>query len=157
MSKKTNELMRTAIVTSFKTVWDASQLGPAGDDLAIEWPNQKFEQPASGPWFRFEMIMGTTEPIAIGQRQERTPFVLMLQCFLPDGTGSTLAFQAADVLGELDYQVSVFTDVPTGSKVHLKYRTAGSASRISKMNSMVQYNVSTRGQADAEPGTSVLP
>jgi hypothetical protein len=81
--------------------WNAGTLS----SIPVEHANQRFQQPKNGPWGRLTLQTGKTTPAAIGGQMgklDRTPFILSLQMFLPENSGTSIAQQAADCLKLLD-------------------------------------------------------
>lgn len=158
MSKSAHQTARESIMQEFVTAWNASAFGPTNDNEPIGYENMPFEQPETGRFFKLYLLPGNTEPAAIGPAKlNRTPFALMLQCFIPEREGSIKAWEAADIMAELDYKTGYATHIASDTRIHYKFRTAGSVQSIGKDGPWAQFNVSILGVYDAEPGTSVAP
>ncbi len=95
------------ITQAWKTAWEAGTLKAA---MPVEYKNRRFQQPTDSAWARFTFLQGKTEPAALGQKRERTPFFITLQVFIPKGKGSKQARQAADITTALNYQVLTSND-----------------------------------------------
>lgn len=93
----------TAATATIKASWlSAWQSGPLAS-LPIRHQNLPFAQPKSGPWGSLSIAKGTTTPKGIGPESgSRTPFVLTLQIFCPEGSGTKLGDQAADAFAPMD-------------------------------------------------------
>lgn len=115
-----HEAARALIMSAWKAVFDASALKAT---FPVEYQNQTFSKPASGPWGRLTLLTADTEPASLGAKHSRTPFVLTLQVFLPAKAGTLIAYQAADVMIGLDGVVTRSPD----KKVVVHFRTAGLA------------------------------
>lgn len=137
----------TTAAEEIKRAWlTAWQAGPLLYALPVEHENQRFTQPATGPWGRLTLVTGETEPAAIGNGQgrlERTPFVLFLQVFMPENTGTKVARQAADIMRALD-RMSIQKDALT-----VNFRTTGLTPAPNPANTgLTAYNVQLPGQYD---------
>lgn len=130
------------IKRAWLTAWNAGPLSA----LPVEHENLRFQQPSSGPWGRLTLVTGDTEPAAIGSgagRLERTAFVLFLQIFMPENTGTKIARQAADVMRSLD-RLSIHQPGLT-----INFRTAGYTPAPNPANTgLAAYNVQIPGQYD---------
>ena len=126
----------------------------------IEWPNQRIaSQPVDSRWWRVVIQTGTTNPITIGgvgQRRTRTPFVVIIQIFLPENGGTKEAYEIADKLGKgtsgLDYQrTAPITDatLTPNQIVYLNWETVG-ITFVGSTNGSSQFNISISGRSDAQ-------
>ena len=106
------------IMTAWKAAWDA-----AGLTLPVEVHNQPFKRPTTGAWARLTYLGGQTSAASLGTVQKRTPFALALNVFLPENTGTRIAYRAADAMGRLDGTVARSND----GKLVVHFREAGIA------------------------------
>ncbi len=68
----------------------------------IEWEGGKTVARKEGPWGRWSILQGTTEPAIIGPGHTRGTGVLYLQVFIPKEQGTKAAMNAADNLARID-------------------------------------------------------
>lgn len=136
----------TTAAEEIKRAWLAAWNAGPLDAMPVEHENLRFQQPSTGPWGRLTLVTGDTEPAAIGTgagRLERTPFVLFMQVFMPENTGTKIARQAADAMRALD-RMSIQKDALT-----VNFRTAGLTPAPNPSNTgLVAYNVQIAGQYD---------
>lgn len=138
---------RALIATRWKLAWDGGPLAA----MPIEFQNQPFERPQGQVWGRYTLLPAETTPAALGSREcrfERTPFVLVLQVFSPENSGSRAPYQAADVMAAMNYQ----TDRETGSggTVVVNYDTAGLTPAVAE-DGFDGFNVTIKGSFDTYP------
>lgn len=128
-------------------LWKLASLSGALATLPTEYENRRFKRPDAGPWGRLTLRKAQSTPRNIGDglRVERTPFVLYLQIFIPEGEGTRVAEQAHDRLKILNYQATytpgcaVFLEVASMEAVP---EPAGSG--------FVSFNCSIPGHYDIE-------
>lgn len=89
------ETTRQAVLAAWKTGW----LGAAA--VPVQLPNQKFKQPATGPWGRLAINYGSSQSQAVGGTLKRQTCTLELQLFSPEQTGTKSQTMAADLFGEI--------------------------------------------------------
>lgn len=141
-----HEAARQLITSTVKDVLDASSLATKS---LVEWPLLPFTRPTNPPWHKFNLIPGDTEPAALGDRMERTPFVVTIQTFFPDeSTGGTKpVWDLADVLRSMNYAVARSPD----GKTVVNFRTWGSPQEFPAQNGLTPFNVTVRGHFDTYP------
>lgn len=123
---------------------------------SIEWPNLRFKQPETGPWWRVTILFGESQPAALGpQKLNRTPFSVVVQVFMPTGTGVTASDTTADELGQWNNTTNKATDPASGTVAHVKFRVASAPVFVQAADGFEQYNVTLPGYFDIEPGSLV--
>ena len=76
--------------------------------------NQPRGEQTKTAWARISLQIGKSEPSTVGREGIRTPATLFVQVFIPEDTGTAVAFKVADKLDEaLRFQQLTFT---VGSK-----------------------------------------
>jgi hypothetical protein len=96
-----HETARILISNRFDAVWNAGALSA----WKVERENQKFTQPKGEPWGRLTIRTADTEPLEVGNVNERTPFVIFFQVFIPEEKGTSAAYKARDILDGMKRQI----------------------------------------------------
>ena len=110
-------------------ILNAVQAALAAESISypVEWPNRDLERDTAGPWLRVTLTPGETVPQSLGvaeQRMERTPVILVVQCFLSLDRGTSDAYELADALArQMDYQVHRAIDLVNDRRVDIHCRT----------------------------------
>jgi hypothetical protein len=91
------ETARASITALFKAGW----VGTLAASIPVEYPNQKFKQPASGHWARLSLQFGGRDSVAIGGARKRQVGILTLQIFAPEEAGTSTAYKAADLFASI--------------------------------------------------------
>jgi len=104
-----HEDARKLIIDRFDAVWQAGSMA----SMPLERENHEFKRPENAVWGRLSLQFGRTEPHEIGNRGERTPFVLFLQIFIPPNGGTLAAYVAADILRPIKSQPQLSDDLQT--------------------------------------------
>lgn len=92
----------TTAAEEIKRAWHTAWIGSPLASMPVEQDNLPFKQPKGQPWGRLSILQGETSKVALGPPMNRTPFVLQLQVFLPEHTGTRTATKAADALAVLN-------------------------------------------------------
>lgn len=87
------EMLRKLLFTAFQEMWT-----DAGDLFPVEYENQPFVEPATGPYGRLTLIPGENVPASVGPNHTRQPGLLILQIFVRVGDGMAQATAAADAM-----------------------------------------------------------
>lgn len=126
--------------------WQAS---PLSASIPVEHQNHRFARPTAGAWGRLSLATGETSPASIGTGAgalERTPFILTLQVFLPENTGTRLAAMAADAMRSMN-RMSINKDGLT-----LNFDTVSLAPAPNPGNTGLEaFNATISGQYDIRP------
>ncbi len=144
-----HDLARSTVAAAWKAVWDASSVA----DLPVEFQNQPFKRPQNVPWGRYTLLPGETEPAALGAeglKMERTPFVLIVQVFHPEDTGTRKAYQASDAMRGLNYSRHR-QDYPGGFVV-VNFNTSGLTPGVAE-DGLDAFNVTISGHWDSYQAT----
>lgn len=139
-----HEAARRMIAQAWKDVWVP---GPLSTTVPIEYQNQKFSKPQSGPWGRYTLLPGETNPAALGvngAKIDRTPFFLTIQVFIPEEGGTSVAFQVSDILANLNTQQRLSDDRKTVVSFYSAGLTPGAAE-----DGVDAFNVTIQGQWDS--------
>lgn len=115
----------------------------------IEYPNTKLVRPEAAAWMRLTLQTGATVPTAIGdrtQKRSRTPVQIVLQVFLPEESGTQLAYQIHGKLGakQLDYSTSSRADTDTLTTAFVNLETMAIAP-IGVSEGFQQFNLTMPG------------
>jgi hypothetical protein len=92
------EALRKILDTAWKAWWDTASPAGAGAPFPLEYHNQPFTLPAAGPYGRLTLRTGETAPASVGSRHDRTPAILALQIFLPEGSDFAVATRMRDTV-----------------------------------------------------------
>jgi hypothetical protein len=141
------ESARKLIADAWIAAVDAANL-----TYPIEYQNLPFEQPEKGPWGRYTLGMGTTEPAALGTqgaKMDRTPFFVTVQVFIPINEGTLPAYATEAAMALMNYRKLRSPDGKT--VVHL--RTA-SLSQGTEQDGLTGFNVTIQGHFDTHQGTA---
>lgn len=87
------ETTRAAITARFKSAWITAS-------LPVAYENQPAPN-IDGPWGRFTVIQGDTDPMQIGGSSTRGTGFIFLQVFLPLNTGTKKATDCADAFAAI--------------------------------------------------------
>lgn len=136
-----HEAARNLILTAWQAAWNS----PSPGLFPVEFENLKFKRPTSGPWGRLSINPGETTPIAPGTKDSRTPFILVLQVFIPENGGTLPAYRAADVLKTLNHHVASVGD-PVTTVVH--FYSVG-INQAPKEDGLTGFNVTIPGYFDS--------
>lgn len=116
------------------------------DDAAffpVQYENATFSQP-NGCWGRLTILEGTRMNASVGKEHTRTPGLLVLQIFTPDGSGSKTARAAADLMGE------VFDNLDLPGDGGIVFRVVSFESVGLNKGGLYQHNASVEFYADSE-------
>lgn len=105
--------MRTTLE---KTILDFFGAGwtAASRTEGVEYPNMSFSPVANEAWARISILEFDTGNPALGNRHKRTTGVVMVQVFVPVGSGSELKAALCDVV------LGIFENKRTGSFVSFR-------------------------------------
>jgi len=145
------EAGRKAIMGSLEAAINAN--GYSTED--IEWPNHKGPSQAhEARWWRISLQTGQTTPSSIGgagQRRTLTPFILRIQLFLPEETGTKAAYDIVTQLGMgsqgMNYLQASSTDatITPNQKAVASFETWG-LTPIGVTEGFAQFNLSIAGR-----------
>jgi len=96
----------TTAAAEIKRAWLTAWTGGPLAAMPVEQDNLPFQQPVGQAWARLSIANGETTKPSLGPPMTRTPFILQLQVFLPEQTGTRKATQAADALAVLNGTVT---------------------------------------------------
>lgn len=131
----------TARATILREFEIARKAGAAAG-LPIRYPNHRFDPPEAAPWLAVSLQTGETNPISLGPRgRDRTAFVLVVQVFLPEQTGTLQAYRVADDIAALNRK-SVHE-----APLTIHFRTA-TILPMPPENGWGRFNVTINGQYD---------
>lgn len=86
---------RAAIETRFSTLWAGT---PIGD---VVFDNLPYTPVQGTPYVRLSIKPGTSERITIGTREHRVVGLILVQIFVPTGSGTNAARVLADEAAEI--------------------------------------------------------
>lgn len=106
------ERTRALITSTFKTWWDGLTPSPP---FALEYDNLEggkgADTPAQKAWGRLTVIQGQPEPASVGTKHKRCMGTLVVQVFVPEGAGTRVSTDAAQLIAEqFDNQQLTATD-----------------------------------------------
>lgn len=85
----------------------------------VEYPNHKLkEEPSGTPWARLSYAEGQKIGRDVGMGMSRIPGEMVLQIFLPDDSGTTLARQVADSI--VGFMENVDLSVPPNGVIRFR-------------------------------------
>lgn len=127
---------RQLIDTAWQAWWDALAGGPP---FKVEYHQQQWQQPDSGPYGRLSLTFGDVVPGAIGPDMERCECLLCLQIFLPkDGNYSTVT-QTRDKISTF-WRYKQFDNTTDNVRRHLDFGVADLTAAGAR-DGYKQYNV----------------
>ena len=95
---------RQKIQETINAAWTSST------PCAFVYDNQPRPTDANVAWARISLRFGESTPITVGREGTRTIASLLVQVFIPENTGSAMAFKVADKLDEcFRYKAATFT------------------------------------------------
>lgn len=124
------------------SVWEEKWKNHPIGNLPLEIENREFKRPKDADWGRLTLALGETTSIAVGSDVERTPFVVTLQYFIPEGKGTLNAYDARDVLKALR-NIS-----RRDGQIVVKYNDVSLVGPLPVVDGFASFNVTARGYFD---------